>query len=127
MNNVSHRYRYWGLGAILSFVMVGTGIAGDFPKEPGEECLVNEDVNITQGFYFREYSSRQDGVVDFKTARQIYVAEYNEFWNTVVQTEEYPLFYWIDENRDGEFQHFVDQRVEGRQEDIVRYLPVSEP
>jgi hypothetical protein len=105
----------------------GTGMAKDILKEPDENHLVREDINIIQGFYFREYSMKQDGVVDFKTARQIIISEYNEHWNSVVHTVEWPLFYWVDEDRDGTFDHFVDQEVQGQQEDIVPYLPVSEP
>ena len=111
----------------LSLTMGGTGMAKDILKEPDENYLVREDVNIIQGFYFREYSIKQDGVVDFKTARQIIISEYNEHWNSVVHTVEWPLFYWVDEDRDGTFDHFVDQGVQGQPEDIVPYLPVSEP
>jgi hypothetical protein len=35
---------YWILVMLLSLMMGGTGMAGDIPKEPGEDCLVN--VNI---------------------------------------------------------------------------------
>lgn len=61
-----------------------------------------------------------------KTARQIIFYENNKYWNTVVETEEWPLFYWIDENRDGIFDQYVDQRVEGKREFIIQYLPVAE-
>lgn len=115
------------LGLLCILVMAGTTMAADLPKEPGEEFLVNEDVNIITGLYIREYSLRGDDIVDFKTARQIIFSEYNEYWNTVVQTIEWPLFYWTDEDRDGVFEHFVDQKLEGQPHDIVRYLPVSEP
>ncbi|MDR4493489.1 MAG: hypothetical protein AB7P17_00250 [Nitrospirales bacterium] len=105
----------------------GNGLAATPPAEPGEEYLVKEDVNIITGLYIREYSLSRDGVVDFRTARQIIISEYNKYWNTVVHTMEWPLFYWIDEDRDGTFDLFVDQMVEGRPEDIKPYLPVSEP
>jgi hypothetical protein len=102
-------------------------MAADIPKEPGEEYLVNEDVNIITGLYIREYSLQQDGIVDFKTARQIILSEYNEHWNTVVQTVEWPLFYWVDENRDGSFEHHIDPRLEGKQQDIIPYEALAEP
>jgi hypothetical protein len=117
----------WLWGFLLSLTIGGTGMAANIPDEPGEDYLVKENVNVVTGLYIREYSLKQDGIVDFKTARQILISEYNEYWNTVVHTEEWPLFYWIDENRDGVFDHFVDQQVEGNDEDIVLYLPVSEP
>jgi hypothetical protein len=117
---------YWICSILLSLVMVGQGIAADMPKEPGETHLINEDVNIITGLYTREYSLKGDGVVDYKTARQIIFYENNKFWNTVVETVEWPLFYWLDDNRDGVFDQFVDQRVEGKSAYIIPYLPVSE-
>ena len=95
--------------------------AEQLPSEPEEAYLVNEDVNIVNGLYTREYSLRQDGVVDYKTARQIITSEYNEYWNSVVETKEFPLFYWHDARRDGKWTMYVDQQVEGCSCDIVPY------
>ncbi|GJL63011.1 MAG: hypothetical protein NPIRA04_16650 [Nitrospirales bacterium] len=91
------------------------------PLEPEDEYLVNEEVNNIVGLYFREYSLKKNGVVDYKTARQIIVSEYNEFWNTVVHTKEHPLFYWYDRNQDGQTDMWVDQKVEGCSCDIILY------
>ena len=118
---------HWIFGILISLVMVGSGRAADVPKEPDEANLLHEDVNIMTGLYIREYSLKGDGIVDFKTARQIIFHENNQYWNTVVETVEWPLFYWLDDNRDGIFDHFVDQRVAGNREYIIPYLPVSEP
>jgi hypothetical protein len=52
--------------------------AETLPAEPDEEYLVNEDVNIVNGLYTREYSLHGDGVIDYRTARQIIRSEYNE-------------------------------------------------
>jgi len=90
-------------------------------QEPTEEYLVNEDINIITGLYTREYALQQDGVVDYKTARQIVRSEYNEYWNSVVYTLEFPLFYWADADHDGQFDMWVDQQVEGVPCDIVPY------
>lgn len=117
---------YWMCSILLSLIMEGNGITADMPKEPGEANLINEDVNIMTGLYIREYSLQGDGIVDYKTARQIIFYENNKFWNTVVETVEWPLFYWLDDNRDGVFDQFVDQRVEGNEDFIIPYLPVSE-
>jgi len=91
------------------------------PPEPKEHYLVNEDVNSIAGLYFREYSLKRNGVIDFKTARQIIVSEYNEYWNTVVHTKEHPLLYWYDSNQDGEMEMWVDQKVEGCACDMILY------
>ena len=39
----------------------------------------------------------------------------------MVQTEEFPLFYWYDANHDGEFEMWIDRQVEGCPCDIERY------
>ncbi|GJL52751.1 MAG: hypothetical protein NPIRA01_39780 [Nitrospirales bacterium] len=109
----------------LSFTVARSTWAQLLPTEPEEDYLVNEDVNIVTGLYTREYSLQQDGRVDYKTARQIIISEYNEYWNSVVTTKEFPLFYWIDADHDGEFNMYVDQQVEGRPSDIVPYTPLS--
>ncbi len=99
----------------------GAVFAADLPQEPGDEYLINEDVNIITGFYIREYSLGRNGVADYRSAMQIVLSEYNEYWNTVVQTEEFPLFYWHDANEDGQFEMWIDRKVEGCLCDIVPY------
>ena len=100
--------------------------AEGLPLEPEETYLVNEDVNIVTGLYTREYSLRQDEVVDYKTARQIIISEYNKHWNSVVETKEFPLFYWHDAKRNGEWAMYVDQQVEGCTCDIIPYESKTE-
>ncbi len=109
------------IGTVLMASGGGTGWAGTPPQEPSEAYLVNEDVNIITGLYTREYSLLGNGTVDYKTARQILISEYNEYWNTVVETREFPLFYWYDAEQDGHFEMWVDQQVEGCTCDIVPY------
>ncbi|MCA9419741.1 MAG: hypothetical protein KC592_01910 [Nitrospira sp.] len=96
------------------------------PPEPDESHLVEEDVNIMTGLYIRKYSLQQDGVVDYKTARQILISEVNEHWNTVVETKEWPLFYWYDEKRDGHWTMYVDPQLKGCTCDIVPYEEKTE-
>ncbi|HNP61987.1 MAG TPA: hypothetical protein PKM72_14160 [Nitrospirales bacterium] len=107
----------------LVLVLVGGEIAEAEmpPPEPDEAYLVDEDINIVTGLYMREYSLRKDGIVDYKTARQILISEYNEHWNSVVETKEWPLFYWHDVNRDGHWSMYVDRKVNGCTCDIVPY------
>ncbi len=107
----------------LSIILGATwpAMANPLPQEPADEYLVNEDVNIFVGFYYREYSLAQNGIVDYRTARQILLSEYDEYYSTVVEAKEYPLFYWYDDNQDGEFEMWIDRKVEGCPCDIVRY------
>jgi hypothetical protein len=114
------------LGLAMMAGMVGGAWAATLPSEPSEEYLVNEDVNIVTGFYFREYSLARDGVVDYRTARQILQAEYNEYWNTVVEAEDFPLFYWYDADHTGTFEMWVDRNVEGCTCDIVPYQAIHD-
>lgn len=91
------------------------------PPEPTEAFLIAEDVNIITGLYIRKYSLGNDGVVDYQTARQIIISEYNEFWNSVVQTHSNPLFYWYDPDHDGQYSMWVDQVGNGCLCDVVPY------
>ncbi len=109
-----------GTGVLL-VNMVGTTLAGNLPAEPAEQYLINEDVNIITGLYTREYSLDGTGTVDYKTARQIVLSEYNEYWNTVVDVIEFPLFYWYDADHNGTFDMWVDRKVEGYPSDIHPY------
>jgi hypothetical protein len=97
-------------------------LAQSLPSEPDAERLVNEDVNVVSGLYIREYSLAGNGIVDFKTARQIIQAEHNAFGNTVVETLPNPLFYWYDEQDNGDFRMWIDQKGEGCRCDIVPYV-----
>ncbi len=109
------------LGLALVWAAAGSAFATDLPLEPGEGALMREDVNIVTGFYIREYSLAGDGLVDYRTARQILLSEHNQYWNTVVQAREFPLFYWYDADKDGHFEMWVDRKVEGCPCDIVPY------
>ncbi|RMH02975.1 MAG: hypothetical protein D6704_13265 [Nitrospirae bacterium] len=101
-------------------------LSANLPPEPSAEYLVREDVNIITGLYTREYALGKDGVVDYKTARQIVISEYNEYWNTVVETLEFPLFYWHDADHDGQFEMWIDPKGHGCVCDIVPYTPYPE-
>ncbi len=111
------------LGIGLALVLFGgeMTLAWTPPPEPSEASLINEDVNIITGLYTREYSLAQDGIVDYKTARQIIISEYNEYWNSVVETKEFPLFYWHNARHNGQWNMYVDRQVEGCSCDIVPY------
>ena len=86
-------YRFVFLVAAIFFgAPSGYSLAEPLPVEPGEENLIDEDVNIVNGLYTREYSSRGDGVIDYRTARQILRSEYNDYGDTVVEANPPPLF-----------------------------------
>jgi hypothetical protein len=110
-------------------ILFGTSIvesaAEILPAEPCEEHLVNEDVNIVTGLYTREYSLRGDGVIDYRTARQIIRSEYNDYGDTVVEATPYPLFYWYDAVESGRFSMWIDPKGEGCGCDIVPYIALT--
>ena len=113
-----------GTGVVL-MSLAGTALARILPPEPSEKYLIQEDVNIITGLYTREYSLDGTGIVDYKTARQIVLSEYNEYWNTVVDVIEFPLFYWYDADHNGTFNMWVDRKVEGCTCDINPYAPLE--
>ncbi len=95
--------------------------AQSLPPEPGDEFLVQEDVNVVTGFYIREYSLSIDGAIDYITARKIVSFEHNEYGNTVIDAEANPLFYWFDEHKAGRFRMWIDRKGEGCRCDVVPY------
>ncbi len=113
------------LGLAVMLYATGPGLANPLPHEPGDEYLVNEDIDGGVGLHFREYSLAQNGVIDYRTARQVLFYNYDESMNVVVESKEFPLFYWFDETHDGQFEMWVDRRVEGCSCDIVRYQSVA--
>ncbi len=108
---------------MLMWGLTGPGLANPLPPEPGDDQLIHEDVDYVVGFYFREYSVAENGVVDYRTARQIQSTEPSESHTVVIEAKQFPLFYWYDNDQDGQFEMWVDQNVEGCACDIVRYDP----
>jgi hypothetical protein len=106
---------------ILFLSPAAMGFLQILPSEPGEENLVNEDINIVTGLYTREYSLHNNGIVDYRTARQIIRADHNDYGDTVVDATPHPLFYWYDENGMGAFSMWIDPEGRGCLCDIVPY------
>lgn len=113
------------VAAILFGAPLGYGLAENLPSEPGEENLINEDVNIVNGLYMREYSPRGDGIIDYRTARQIIRSEYNDYGDTVVEATPHPLFYWYDADETGIFTMWIDPKGDGCTCDIVPYIALA--
>jgi hypothetical protein len=111
--------------SILFSVSIAPSSAEVLPSEPGDESLVNEDVNIVNGLYTREYSLRGDGTVDYRTARQIIRSEYNDYGDTVVEATPHPLFYWYDAGETGVFSMWIDPKGDGCTCDIVPYIALA--
>ncbi len=124
-----------GITAMVLAVVVGMASAAwanELPPEPGEAFLVNEEANLLVGLYVREYSVAGNGIIDYRTARQILASEQNAYGNAVVETKEFALFYWYDADQDGDFEQWIDREVNGCTCDIVRYdvqgqMPSSTP
>ena len=106
------------------WISAGLAFAQELPAEPDEQYLVRENVNYVTGFYTREYSLAGNGILDYRTARQILHSEYHAYSDTVVEAKEYPLFYWYDADQDGHFLMWIDREVEGCRCDIVPYRPL---
>ncbi len=102
---------------------IGSGLAEPLPHEPGDADLIREEIDGSVGLYFREYSLARNGIVDYRTARQLLFSEPDVQNASGVQAETFPLFYWYDGDQDGQFEMWVDQRVEGCRCDFVRYEP----
>lgn len=113
------------VAAIFFSIPIPYSAAESLPVEPGDENLVEEDVNIVTGLYTREYSLHGDGVIDFRTARQIIHSEYNDYGDTVVEAMPHPLFYWYDANETGLFSMWIDPKGDGCQCDIVPYIALA--
>jgi hypothetical protein len=111
--------------AILVSVPIPPASAEVLPSEPGDEHLVNEDVNIVNGLYTREYSLHGDGTIDYRTARQIIRSEYNDYGDTVVEATPHPLFYWYDAKESGVFSMWIDPKGNGCTCDIVPYIALA--
>ena len=110
--------------AMVLAVVLGiatTAWANALPPEPSEASLVNEEANMLVGLYVREYSLAGNGIIDYRMARQILLTDQNAYGNTVVETNENPLFYWYDADQDGAFTMWIDREVNGCRCDIVRY------
>lgn len=126
MGSISVRY-LTTVGVLLCSILVSvpSSHGQTLPAEPGEEKLVDEDVNIVTGLYTREYSLQGNGVVDYRTARQIIRSEYNDYGDTVVIATPHPLFYWYDAEDQGVFSMWIDPKGEGCRCDIVPYIALA--
>ena len=69
--------------------------------------------------FFREFDLEGMGRVDFMTARRTYKVSLNEYGNSVVMTMPYPLFYWVDSNKNGKFEPKLGEMWSDPEEDGV--------
>ncbi len=90
------------------------------PDEPGEECLVEQSFDTMVGLLFRSYSLREDGYVDYRTARHILGISYDDPAHEELDVAADPMFYWYDAHRDGQWELWVDRDEEGASH-AVRY------
>ncbi|MCC2643080.1 MAG: exported protein of unknown function [Nitrospira sp.] len=83
------------------------------PEEPGEEQLVGQSYDTIIGLFFREYSLRENGHVDYRTARHILGISYDDPAAEALDVAPYPIFYWYDPHQDGRWEIWVDRGGEG--------------
>jgi hypothetical protein len=89
------------------------------PAEPVayDKEEVDSFLDMRNGLYFRLFDLNESGKVNYMTARRTNGSSVNEFWNTVVYTFQYPLFYWIDLNKNGRFESDQNEMWIDREED----------
>ncbi len=87
-----------------SFQMVSQ--AAVLPEEPAEydRREVEAYYDWRNDLFFRRFDMSGTGVTDFMTARRTYRVWLNEFGTPIAVTMSNPLFYWVDLNRNGEFE-----------------------
>ena len=91
------------------------------PEEPGEEFLIEQSYDTIVGLFIRAYSLRQNGEVDYRTARQILALSYDDPASAALDVASNPIFYWYDPNQDGQWEMWVDRDGLGHPADLVRY------
>lgn len=76
------------------------------PPEPEayDRDEVDSFIDRETGMYFRLFDLNEGGKVNYMTARRTSSSYMNEFWNSVIYKFQYPLFYWIDRNGNGNFE-----------------------
>ena len=80
--------------------------AAPLPEEPVEydRREVEAYYDWRNDLFFRRFDMHGTGTTDFMTARRTYRVWLNEFGTPVAVTMSFPLFYWVDLNRNGEFE-----------------------
>jgi len=80
--------------------------AAPLPEEPVEydRREVEAYYDWRNDLFFRRFDMQGTGAADFMTARRTYRVWLNEFGTPVAVTMSFPLFYWVDLNRNGEFE-----------------------
>lgn len=76
------------------------------PEEPAEydRREVEAYYDWRNDLFFRRFDMSGMGIADFMTARRTYRVWLNEFGTPIAVTMSNPLFYWVDLNRNGEFE-----------------------
>lgn len=85
-----------------------------FPEEPGEPSLISQYYDTIAGLFFRDYSLRGNGRVDYRTARHILGLAYDDPVIESLDVAPYPLFYWYDADQDGHWIMLVDRKGDGQ-------------
>jgi hypothetical protein len=80
--------------------------ASPLPEEPVEydRREIEAYYDWRNDLFFRRFDMQGTGVTDFMTARRTYRVWLDEFSTPVAVTMSFPLFYWVDLNRNGEFE-----------------------
>ena len=91
------------------------------PREPGDECLIEQTFDSVVGLLFRDYSLRGNGQVDYRTARHILGISFDDPASQEPDVALHPIFYWYDPDQNGRWELWIDREEEGHLVDVTRY------
>ncbi len=91
------------------------------PHEPGEELLVEQTYDTVIGLLIREYSLKNNGQVDYRTARHILGISYDDPASEALEVASHPFLYWYDANQDGQWEMWIDREEAGQLANAARY------
>ncbi len=73
------------------------------------------------GLLFRSYSLKDNGHVDYRTARHILGISYDDPASEEPDVAPFPLLYWYDADQNGQWEMWVDREETGQPTEAVRY------
>ena len=101
----------WASDSVTSAI-IPNDIASTLPQEPDEfdRREVEAYYDWRNNLFFRRFNlTGVEGIANYMTARRTYKVSTNQYGYEVAVTFANPLFYWLDQNGDGEFEPSRDE------------------